>query len=284
MTASLFSGRDSARFRPGSRPTSSRALPPDRGLGLRVLLDVPYAETREDRHKLDLYLPDRDRFPVVVLAHGGAWMSGDKALFGHVGIFLAKNGIGAALVNYRLAPRVRHPVPAQDLARAFAWIEAHVASHGGDPKRLYLCGHSAGAHLAALLGTDESFLATFGLGFETCRGVIAVSGIYKIHWNVTLARVGCVFRNVNKADASPFWHVKPGIPPFLVVRQKELWTLSRQARQFHQRLLQHDCHSRLVVATGEDHCSIIHNAALDTALHGKEILRFVHAAPASGAA
>jgi acetyl esterase/lipase len=242
-----------------------------------VIHDVPYAGNDAARNKLDLYLPNRSRFPIVVFAHGGCWISGDKAVHASVGTFLARHGIGAAVVNYRLAPQVRHPVPAQDLARAFAWTHEHIEAHGGDRERTYLSGHSAGAHLASLLATNESFLGAENLGFENVRGVIAISGVYKIHWNITVARLSHVFRDANRTAASPFWHIKPSCPPFLILRaQKEIWTLSRQARQFHQRLMRHNCQSRLVVASGEDHYSIIQSAALPTASHGKEIVGFVH--------
>jgi acetyl esterase/lipase len=265
------------RFRASGVRPSIRKPHSDRKADVRVLLNLPYAGNEEHRQKLDLYLPDRLSFPVVVFAHGGAWVQGNKAMHGHLGVFLAKHGIGAALVNYRLAPHVRHPGPAQDLARAFAWVHGHIAEHGGDTDRLFLCGHSAGGHLCSLLGTNEAFLATEKLSFEHVRGVISISGVYKIHWNMILAGLSFVFRKVNKTAASPFWHVKPGSPPFLILHaQKDLWTLAGQARAFHKRLLRHHCRSRLVVARGEDHDSIIQNAALPTAEHGKEVLRFIH--------
>jgi acetyl esterase/lipase len=265
------------RLRPDTVRFRARKSPLDRQAGIRVIHDVAYAGNAEVRNKLDLYLPDRALFPMVVFAHGGAWVSGDKALHASLGTFLARNGIGTAVVNYRLAPKVRHPAPAQDLSRAFAWTHEHISSYGGDPDRLYLCGHSAGGHLAALLGTNESFLAAEKLSFEHIRGVVAISGVYQIHWNITVAGLSHVFRDANKRAASPYWNIKAGCPPFLIVRaQKEIWTLSYQARTFHQRLLRHNCRSRHVVARGEDHYSIIQNTALPTAEHGKEILRFVH--------
>jgi acetyl esterase/lipase len=251
------------------------------GIGVRVLLDVPYHANGGERHKLDMYLPDGREFPVVVFAHGGAWVGGDKALHGHLGSFLARHGIGAVLLNYRLAPQVCHPVPAQDLARAFAWTHKHIGAYGGDSDRLYLCGHSAGGHSAALLGTQEALLAAEGLGFEHVRGVIAISGVYKIHWNVTLARLGFVFRNTDRTAASPYWNVKAGCPPFLVLlARKELWTLRSQAYQFHRQLLRHNCRSHLLMADGEDHSTIIQTVSLPTAEHGAAMVNFIHDAEA----
>lgn len=267
----------------GLRPVLDRALvnsfPPKEGAGARVLLDVPYRTNGGERNQMDLYLPNRRTFPVVVFAHGGAWVAGDKAVHGHLGTFLARHGIGAVLINYRLAPQVCHPVPAQDLARAFAWTRKNIGSYGGDPDRLYLCGHSAGGHSAALVGTDEAFLAAEGLSFEHVRGVISISGVYKIHWNITLARLGFVFRDSDKRAASPYWNVKTGCPPFLVLlARKELWTLSGQAYQFHKKLVQHNCPARLFMVHGEDHSSIIENVSLPRAGHGEAILNFIHQA------
>lgn len=270
-------------MRPSQRGTRSslarthgRTLPPQRGAGCRVFLDIPYSDEADDRHKLDLYLPEKREFPVVVFAHGGGWVSGDKALYGHLGTYLARHGIGAVLVNYRLAPQVCHPVPAKDLARAFAWTWDNIRAFGGNRYSLYLCGHSAGGHSVALLGTDESFLAAERLRFEHVRGVVAISGVYRIHWNVNVAGLGFVFQGADKKVASPYQNIKAGCPPFLVLRaRKELWTLSHQATRFHQKLLRHNCRSRLVVADGEDHHTIIQTVSLPTATHGKEIVRFV---------
>jgi acetyl esterase/lipase len=248
------------------------------GLSVRVLLDIPYAGNDEDKNKLDLYLPDRRTFPVVVFAHGGGWDSGDKAPHGYLGTFLARHGIGAALVNYRLAPQVRNPdQAARDLARAFAWSWEYVRDYGGDRDRLFLAGHSAGGHLASLLGTNGSYLAAENMSLEHVRGIASISGIYNISWTISLYRLGYLLRHTDKAALSPHCNVHAGCPPFLIVHaQKEVWTLRGQARRFHRKLLAQQCRSRLVMAPGEDHYTIIANAALPSASHGKEIVRFVH--------
>jgi acetyl esterase/lipase len=158
--------------------------------------DVCYFKTEDDsfRHQLDLYLPKGQKdFPVVVLIHGGAWIMGDNrccGLYSSVGEFLAAQGIGAVLPNYRLAPGVQHPEQIKDVARAFAWTRNHIANYGGNPDKLFLAGHSAGGHLVALLATDERYLKAEGLGAADIKGVVAVSGVYRIPPGVMAATWG----------------------------------------------------------------------------------------------
>jgi acetyl esterase/lipase len=141
-------------------------------------------EVTDFRHRLDLFLPKGRRdYPVVVLVHGGAWMMGDNrccGLYSSVGELLASQGVGAVLPNYRLSPGARHPEHVADVARAFAWAHEHIADYGGRPDRMFLAGHSAGGHLVALLATDETFLKVEGLSARDVRGVIGVSGVYRI--------------------------------------------------------------------------------------------------------
>jgi acetyl esterase/lipase len=143
--------------------------------------DGPQAD---GRHKLDLFLPKGKKdYPVVVLVHGGAWMLGDNrccGLYSSVGEFLASQGIGAVLPNYRLSPGVKHPEHIKDLARAFAWTRNHIAEHGGRSDEIFLMGHSAGGHLVALLATDEKYLQAEGCRSTDIKGVIGVSGVYNI--------------------------------------------------------------------------------------------------------
>jgi acetyl esterase/lipase len=196
---------------------------------------------------------------VVVLGHGGAWRSGHNRLFGlysGVGEFLASQGIAAVLPNYRLSPAVKHPEHVTDVARAVAWTHAHIAEYGGRPDQMFLAGHSAGAHLVSLLATDDKYLEAQGMRARDIRGVIDVSGVYRIPTGkvdirlggdapmalrfdqffpmrgesnprehpvvdgipATLDVFGPSFADDAKtrADASPIRHVRPGLPPFLV--------------------------------------------------------------------
>ncbi len=182
-----------------------------------VYFDGPDADRAY--HKLDLFLPKgRQDFPVVVFIHGGAWLIGDKNDFGiyaAIGRMLASHGIGAATINYRLSPQVKHPEHIKDVARAFAWVHQHIAQYGGRPDRLFVSGHSAGGHLAALLSTDESWLRAEGLSLSDIRGAVPISGVYSIPPRM--------FKDVFGTDpearqaASPINHVHAGCPPFLII-------------------------------------------------------------------
>ncbi len=132
-----------------------------------------------------MFLPKgKQDYPVVILVHGGAWIMGDNrccGLYSSVGEFLASQGIAAVLPNYRLSPGVKHPEHIKDLARASSpWTKNHIAEHGGRADEIFLMGHSAGGHLVALLTTDEKYLQAQGCRSTDIKGVIGLSGVYRI--------------------------------------------------------------------------------------------------------
>jgi acetyl esterase/lipase len=191
---------------------------------VRVVRDVAYI--RDGRHpqgkdKLDLYLPEgRKGNPVVVWIHGGALQEGDRTNEAAVGRRFAAAGIAAAVVSYRLSPAVSHPAHVQDVAAAVAWVKRHIAEHGGDAGRIFLVGHSAGAYLAALLGTDERYLAAHGLSLRDIRGVVPVSGFFWVErTGVAPDRPKSVWGTDPKVwiDASPAHHLRAALPPMLIV-------------------------------------------------------------------
>jgi acetyl esterase/lipase len=164
---------------------------------LQETYDLRYGKD-SDFQKLDMIAPKNARdLPVVVFVHGGAWMIGDKNLFGiyrNVGRNLARMNAVVALINYRLAPSVKYEKQVEDVARAYAWVRRHIADYGGDPERILLAGHSAGGHLAALFATDERYWRDPDLGLKDAdrkalRGVAAVCGVYRIPGPEDCARV-----------------------------------------------------------------------------------------------
>lgn len=181
----------------------------------------------ERKHRLDLFLPQgKEKAPVVMWIHGGAWKLGDKAMFAGLGRRFAEDGVGMAAINYRLTPQVKHPEHVKDCARAFAWLLANVAAHGGNPDRLFVMGQSAGGHLSSLLALDRRYLDDLKVPAGAIKGAIPMSGVYEIP-ALEKARAGLlgVFPDVFGSDpdacrqASPLTHVKNSSAPMLVVTE-----------------------------------------------------------------
>ncbi len=239
-------------------PPTNIALPPAQiSSNVDLQAGIPYTDggpADSDKHKLDLYLPrDQKSYPVLVFLHGGSWRSGDRSLYMALGDRLARAGIGVAIPSYRLMPQNPHPAQIEDVAAAFAWVVRNISQHGGDVTRIYLSGHSAGAHLAALLALDEKYLKKFDLPRTTIRGVIAMSGIYdvgQLDTFVVAADKG------DKRDASPVAHAHSGAPPFLISYcQWDYFGLPKQARDFALTLKKNFVGAELLYVPGENHIS-----------------------------
>jgi acetyl esterase/lipase len=135
----------------------------------------------DPQHRLDVYVPQQaSAVPraVVLFWHGGRWRFGGKADYRFVGAALAESGYIAVVANYRHYPQVKMPGFMDDAARAALWAAAHASEFGGDRRRLYLMGHSAGAHLATLVTLDTGYFAATGESAPHIAGVIGLSGPY----------------------------------------------------------------------------------------------------------
>ena len=118
------------------------------------------------RNKLDVWVPAKrpaTPLPVVVFFYGGGWVSGDRGDYGFAGRAFAAQGFVTVIADYRLVPEVRFPAFVEDGALAIRWVRDHVASYGGDPNRISLAGHSAGAYEAAMLALDRHYLRDVGV-------------------------------------------------------------------------------------------------------------------------
>lgn len=145
-----------------------------------VVRDVRYVDTPGDvasAHALDVYAPadpGAGPTPVMVYIHGGGWKGGDKARVGSKAEYFTSRGWAFVSVNYRLLPAGRHPANVDDVAAAIAWVHDHAAEHGIDPDAIFVMGHSAGAHLAALVATNPAPLRKAGKPLGVLKGAIAV--------------------------------------------------------------------------------------------------------------
>jgi acetyl esterase/lipase len=193
---------------------------------VRKVLDVAYyqgPDADKVKHKLDLYMPrDVKDFPVIFFVHGGAWVHGDKSgllrigIYGYLGTYWAKRGVGFVVTNYRLSPGVTHPEHIKDVARAFAWTYKNISQYGGRPDQIFVSGHSAGGHLVSLLATDDAFLKAEGLTLQAIKGAMPVSGVYSIPARDFFYDPMFGADPKVRREASPLSHVRPDAPPFLI--------------------------------------------------------------------
>jgi acetyl esterase/lipase len=180
--------------------------------------DLAYGADPQQR--LDVYVPTKGgRAPraIVVFWHGGRWTFGDKNDYRFVGAALTELGCVAVVANYRHYPQVKMPGFMDDAAAAALWAAAHAADYGADPRRLYLMGHSAGAHLAALATLDGRYFADLSAPPPPIAGVIGLSGPYDflpLEEDDVKDMFGPPARY---PDSQPINFVRAGAPPMLLV-------------------------------------------------------------------
>jgi acetyl esterase/lipase len=183
--------------------------------------DIAYGP--DPRHRLDLYLPEgavaKPR-KTIVFIHGGGWRRGNKDRYHFVGRAFAEAGYVVVLINYRLYPQVRFPAFVEDAARAVAWVHANVRRYGGDPERIFLIGHSAGAHIAALLALDPHYLDAAGVPRSAIDGMIGLAGPYVFHPE-RMPRMAPIFTAHPQPNARPVVFAENGAarggPPLLLL-------------------------------------------------------------------
>lgn len=193
-------------------------------------LDIEYANVAGESLKLDAYVPDgAGPFPAVVLVHGGGWTAGDKsggpkkALIAPMHEPLERAGFAWFSINYRLAPKHRYPACIDDVETAIRWVKAHAAEFRIDPQRIALSGESAGGHLVALaaMRADEStrlaaivpFYGVFDLAARVKPGEPLMPNYIALFGRNTADEPMLALLR----EASPLMHVRPGLPPFLLV-------------------------------------------------------------------
>lgn len=235
--------------------------------------DIPYLKDAGPLQKLDLYLPDAKSSsprPVLIAIHGGGWAIGDKSNRGFVKPkipWLNSEGFIVASINYRLSPAVTHPAHIQDVCAAIAWVQKNIAKHGGDPKQIYLLGHSAGAHLAALAAVDQVRIKAAGIDPSGFRGVILLDGVaYDVPHQIESSSPKKKLSNMyiaaftadpaTQRDASPALKITRKSPPFLILHIARRPSSSSQSKRLSEALKKSGGWTSLIPIAGKNHASI----------------------------
>ena len=240
-----------------------RALELSRGAASRcdAVFDVSYGADYYQR--VDVYRPRRPRsaLPVLVFAHGGAWTNGYKEWMGLMAPAITDFPAIFVSVSHRLAPEHRYPAPFDDCLAALSWVHRNIADHGGDPRRLYVGGHSSGGHLYALATLRPDASRSAGLAVDSIRGCFPVS-----------ARFNMVFDNPepgttehrhktmlfapdeNAALASPFHQIAGNRVPFLLAwGERDIPAIIENGERMFEALVAHGTPVERLVVDGLDH-------------------------------
>jgi arylformamidase len=244
--------------------------------GLHIERNFPYhpeAAADSSFQSLDIYVKsaaasNSDR-SVLIFLHGGGWRGSDKddplGVHANVCKALAQRDIVAVNVNYRLSPQAKHPAFAQDAAHALRWVRERIRGYHGDPEQIFVSGHSAGAHLAALIALDPTYLRDVDLQTNAIKGVVGISGIYNIthfakrNWMAEYLMTRPAFGPDPpvRTAASPLSHVTEGAPPFLLLNAQEDAGLEEEAEELATALRSKGSLAETAVLPGTNHFSIL---------------------------
>ncbi|QDU80931.1 Carboxylesterase NlhH [Polystyrenella longa] len=207
--------------------TSQQAIAEE---GYELVENVPYrqddelTEYMQERCRLDIYHPiEKTGFATVVWFHGGGLRAGNKYLPDQ----LREKGIAVVPVNYRLHPKVKSPAYIDDAAAAVAWVFKNIESYGGDPKKIFVSGHSAGGYQTSMIGLDKKWLQKYDLDANEIAGLIPFSGHSITHFTVR-KEMGIDKNTPLIDDMAPLSHLRKDAPPILIITgDRELELLGR---------------------------------------------------------
>ncbi|MBF0107290.1 MAG: alpha/beta hydrolase [Deltaproteobacteria bacterium] len=205
----------------------------------QVVKNIDYSQESDSNpvmNRLDLFLPKGKNWPTMIFVHGGGWNTGDKDLkvagadvYGNIGRYFASQGIGTAVISYRLMPGVDWKTQTMDVAKAVAWVYEHIHEYNGDSRSIFLAGHSAGAQLSSRVALDPSALQSMGLSPKILCGVILISGAGYNFMNQEAydygKQQGAIEALFNKEELSkilrkklsPIFFARQASPPFLIL-------------------------------------------------------------------
>jgi acetyl esterase/lipase len=260
-----------------------------------VKRDIPYASPPQERQVLDVYSqPHAKNLPVVFWIHGGGWETGDKSSVQIKPQAFMDKGFVFVSTNYRLLPHVDMGTIVRDIAKSIHWVYEHIAEYGGDPQRLFIMGHSAGAQLAALVCTDDRYLKAEGLTLAIIKGCVPVDGdTYDVPAIIETAETRRRVHGQPQAkfghrekfgndpgkhlDLSAVTHVArdKGIPSFLIMHVADHPDTTAQAQRFESVLKGAGVPVKVYGARGSNHSKINENIGLADDPGTKALFDFV---------
>lgn len=243
---------------------------------IRQILDVYYNKAEVNKKR-----------PVVLWIHGGAWKFGNKThSIGPKAKAFVDEGYVLVAINYRFHPKVTWKEQATDVATAAKWITQNISKYGGDPKRIALMGHSAGAHLAALTGADATYLKSVGLPSSSVKAVVLLDGagydlsaVRKTSQGQHLKLYQEVFGKDPKKlkAASPIYYFKKGVacPDYLIIPISSRAITASQSTNLATAIKKSGGHAEVYVAKNRTHMTLNEKIGTPGDAPTKKILSFL---------
>ncbi|WP_054531402.1 alpha/beta hydrolase [Erythrobacter sp. SG61-1L] len=220
-----------------------------------------------------LYIyPNRgaEPLPVLVFVHGGSWNSGDPADYGFIARNFAPQGYVVVLAGYRLGPKGRFPAMLEDTAAAVAWAHRNAARYGGDPDRILLMGHSAGAYNAAMVALDPQWLGRQGMTSDMIAGVVGLAGPYDFYPFTTDAARQAFGHWPRPAETQPVNFALAKAPPMLLLTGSDDTSVRpRNSEKLASALTAAGAPTRPIVLDGIGHAGILIRLAKPFDLSGE---------------
>lgn len=232
---------------------------------------IAIAYGKDDRQKLDVYVPTssaKGPHPVLVFFHGGAWRDGERDGYGFLGRAFAARGIVTVIADYRKTPKVKFPAFVEDAASAIAWAHNNAGKYQGDPAKLYIMGHSAGAHIMMMAALDKQWLAKDGLDPSVIAGVIGLSGPYDFLPLTTDSSKLALGHWPKLEETQPITYARADAPPMMLLTGDiDTVVKPRNSKNLDAKIRQLGGNSALKIYSKVDHADII--MAISRAFRGK---------------
>ena len=224
----------------------------------RTALDLSYGE--DERQKLDVYMPDQELAPpapVLMFMHGGYWVIGHKDLMGFMAPAITPAPAILVAVGYRLAPGAKYPHQVDDCRAALHWVYNNISTYGGDPLQIYVGGHSAGGHLAAMLTLQREQRTALGLPPDVIKGCFPVSGVFDVTDAPPERREAFLRSDEDARDASPVYNTEGNATPFLLeIGSDDFDNLRAQHPRMFAALRSQQGYTEEMVREGHNHFQI----------------------------
>ena len=247
--------------------------------------DIEYSA--QTKLTLNVFSPkkkDKELKQVLVFVHGGNWANGDKSLYGFFGRGMAKKGIVAVVIDYRLYPSTTYDGMAMDVAQSVKWVKEHIASYGGNPDSIFISGHSAGAHLAALIATDNSYFDSLEIN-NPIKGCILIDAfgldMYSYlkkedKYKYDVYRSVFTKDTLNWKKGSPVYHLHEGMPPFQIfVGGKTYPNIREGSKSFLETLKKFQPDAVIIKVPRKRHVGMIFSYANPRKKAYGQVLRFM---------